>query len=89
MKPTMRWQRGSRSSVALVAITGVAITALATTLAAFSLSNPDDKPGACESRSVDEPGQACAKELVRLFEQGKDIFRFDTFGDADYWGGKL
>jgi len=89
MKPTMRWQRGSRSSVALVAITGVAITALATTLAAFSLSNPDDKPGACESRSVDEPGQACAKALVRLFEQGKDIFRFDTFGDEDYWGGKL
>ena len=89
MKPTMRWQRGSRSSVALVAITGVAITALATTLAAFSLSNPDDKPGACESQSVDAPGQGCAKALVGLFEQGKEIFRFDTFGDEDYWGGML
>ena len=49
----------------------------------------DDKPGACESQSVDAPGQGCAKALVRLFEQGKEIFRFDTFGDEDYWGGML
>src|SRR6185437_4714873 len=85
----MKPMRGLSSRVTVVAITGVAVTALATALAAFSLSNPDDKPGACESQSVDEPGQACAKALVRLFEQGKDIFRFDTFGDEDYWGGKL
>jgi hypothetical protein len=63
--------------------------ALATTLVAWSLSNPDDKPGACESQSVDAPGQSCAKALVGLFEQGKEIFRFDTFGDEDYWGGTL
>ena len=49
----------------------------------------DDKPGACESQSVDAPGQGCAKALVQLFEQGKEIFRFDTFGDEDYWGGML
>ena len=30
----------------------------------------------------------CAK-APSLFEQGKAIFRFDTFGDEDYWGGKL
>jgi hypothetical protein len=77
------------SRVTVVAITGVAATALVTILAAFSLSNPDDKPGACESQSVDAPGQGCAKALVGLFEQGKQIFRFDTFGDEDYWGGML
>ena len=49
----------------------------------------DNKPGACESQSVDEPGQGCAKALARLFEQGKEIFRFDTFGDEDFWGGTL
>ena len=49
----------------------------------------DDKPGACDSQSVDAPGPGCAKALVQLFEQGKDIFRFDSFGDEDYWGGKL
>lgn len=26
---------------------------------------------------------------LNLFEQGKDIFRFDTFGDESYWGGQL
>jgi hypothetical protein len=72
-----------------VAITGAAVTTLATILAAVSLSNPDQTPGACESQSVDAPGQGCAKALVGLFEQGKEIFRFDTFGDEDYWGGML
>src|SRR6187397_190858 len=85
----MKPRRESSSRATIVAITGAAVTALATALAAFSLSNPDDNPGACESQSVDQPGQGCAKALVALFEQGKDIFRFDTFGDEDYWGGKL
>jgi hypothetical protein len=57
---------------------------------------PDDtdNPGACEVRSFDEPdaaqngaGRKCARQS--LFEQGKAIFRFDTFGDEDFWGGKL
>jgi hypothetical protein len=47
------------------------------------------KPGACEPQSVDAPGRGCAEALVRLFEQGKKIFRFDSFGDEDFWGGKL
>jgi hypothetical protein len=85
----MRPMRASSSRVTVVAITAVAVAALATTLAAFSLSNRDDNPGACESQSVDEPGQHCEKALVGLFEQGKEIFRFDTFGDEDYWGGRL
>ena len=85
----MKLTRGSPSTVMVGAITGVAIAALATILAAFSISNPDDKPGACEAQSVDQAGRGCDKALVRLFEQGKDIFRFDTFGDEDYWGGML
>ena len=85
----MKPMRGATSKVTVVAITGIAVTALATALAAFSLANPDDRPGACESQLVDEPGQGCAKALVALFEQGKNIFRFDTFGDEDYWGGML
>jgi hypothetical protein len=80
--------RGSLSRVT-IAITSVAVTALVTLLAAVSLSTPGDGPGACESQSVDAPGQTCAKALVGLFQQGKDIFRFDSFGDEDYWGGML
>jgi phage baseplate assembly protein gpV len=85
----MKRVKGSSSKVTVVAITSVAVTALATTLAAFSLSNPDDSPGACDAQSVDAPGQGCAKALAALLEQGKQIFRFDTFGDEDYWGGTL
>jgi len=85
----MKPMRGSSSRATVVAITSITVAALATTLAAYSLANPDDSPGACESQSVDAPGQACAKALAGLFEQGKAIFRFDTFGDEDYWGGKL
>src|SRR5690349_12461714 len=85
----MKPKRRSPSRVAVVAITSTTVAALATTLTAFSLSNSDDSPGACESQSVDAPGQECAKALAGLFEQGKEIFRFDTFGDEDYWGGKL
>ena len=85
----MKPMKGSPSRVLVVAITSVAVTALATILGALALSNSDDTPGACESQAVDEPGQGCAKALVDLFEQGKEIFRFDTFGDEDYWGGML
>src|ERR1041385_54096 len=85
----MKPMRGLSSRITVAAITGVAVAAIASILVGFSLSNPDDKPGACESQSVDKPGQGCVKALVELFEQGKEIFRFDTFGDEDYWGGML
>jgi hypothetical protein len=62
-------------------------------VSAFSAAKGDesstDRPGACESQLVDRPGQGCSKELNQLFEQGKQVFRFDTFGDEDYWGGQL
>ena len=46
----------------------------------------NDSPGACEPQWH---RQRCAKAQQRLFEQGKAIFRFDTFGDEDWWGGQL
>jgi hypothetical protein len=33
--------------------------------------------------------QAQAKKSTDLISQGKQIFRFDTFGDEDFWGGQL
>jgi hypothetical protein len=37
----------------------------------------------------DDPGNRDAKARNELFEQGRQIFRFDTFGDEDFWGGQL
>src|ERR1044071_3000647 len=33
--------------------------------------------------------QAQAKKTADLIAQGKQIFRFDTFGDEEFWGGQL
>jgi len=74
----------------LVLLGGVIVNG---TVSAFSAAKADDngsdKPGACESNLVDRPGLGCRKELDQLFEQGKQVFRFDTFGDEDFWGGRL
>jgi hypothetical protein len=36
-----------------------------------------------------EPDKASNKAAQRLFEQGRQIFRFDTFGDEAFWGDAL
>jgi hypothetical protein len=33
--------------------------------------------------------QAQARRSAELIKQGQQIFRFDTFGDEDFWGGQL
>ena len=33
--------------------------------------------------------QAQAKKTADLIADGRQIFRFDTFGDEDFWGGQL
>jgi hypothetical protein len=42
------------------------------------------------SKSRSSPGdQAAVSAEQRLFEKGRRIFRFDTFGDQAFWGGAL
>ncbi|HLA11870.1 MAG TPA: hypothetical protein VJ023_14890 [Pyrinomonadaceae bacterium] len=33
--------------------------------------------------------QQISDNAQRMMEQGKQIFRYDTFGSEDFWGGKL
>src|SRR5829696_7273506 len=33
--------------------------------------------------------QANASQAADLIAEGRQIFRFDTFGDEDFWGGQL
>ena len=33
--------------------------------------------------------QQVEQTRTQMFEQGKKIFRFDTFGDESFWGGTL
>src|SRR5688500_3756796 len=57
-------------------------------LAGCALQSPPvkgaDSPAA--QHSYDEQIQINAK---RMLEEGKQTFRFDTFGSEDFWGGKL
>jgi hypothetical protein len=36
-----------------------------------------------------DPDERADKDAQRLFEQGREIFRFDTFGDEAFWGDAL
>ena len=33
--------------------------------------------------------QAAASKSANLIAEGRQIFRYDTFGDEDFWGGQL
>lgn len=51
---------------------------------------PTPTPAGAEqvSAAMTSPG-AAEQNAASLVEQGRKIFRFDTFGDEDFWGGVL
>jgi mono/diheme cytochrome c family protein len=42
-----------------------------------------------EKRDVDSWSHDVRENSARLFREGREIFRYDTFGSEDFWGGKL
>src|SRR5258707_15041975 len=42
-------------------------------------------PGVARPAAVDE----IARNAERMFDQGREIFRYDTFGDEAFWGDTL
>ena len=85
--------RGVASRIVVSAVVGALVLLGAViangSVSAFSTAHSSDSPGACESAQVDQPGPVCAKARDALFEQGRQVFRSDTFGDEDFWGGQL
>ena len=77
------------STVVFVAVTaGVTLGGCGTTKAAPESTQPaatTARPATAEV-PYDEQIQSNAK---RMLEEGKRIFRYDTFGSEDFWGGKL
>src|ERR1700675_4794211 len=37
----------------------------------------------------DEDRDPVARDAAQMIEEGRRTFRFDTFGDEDFWGGTL
>ena len=67
-----------RKRVTFLAITLMAIIAIALTLT--------DRSQALKEKTFDDQISGNAQ---LLFKQGKEIFRFDTFGDEVFWGDTL
>ena len=68
---------------------GIGVFAVSFLSLAVWASQPSSKKGRTSpatQQSFDQQIQANAK---RMLEEGKQIFRFDTFGSEDFWGGKL
>ena len=68
----------------------VLAASLAITVGYLSNQGPAQQ-GDDRSRAQNQKGydQQISDNAQRMMEQGKQIFRYDTFGSEDFWGGKL
>ena len=70
-------------------VVGIGVFAVSFLTVAVWASQPSSGKGRTSppaQQSFDQQIQANAK---RMLAEGKQIFRFDTFGSEDFWGGKL
>ncbi|MBP7148975.1 MAG: hypothetical protein KBD01_15700 [Acidobacteria bacterium] len=74
MKRTMTARR-------ILWLTGCTCSVLAVVLAAMS---PDPVAGRAKKVNAKE-----LREVARMLDEGRETFRFDTFGSEDFWGGAL
>ncbi len=74
----------ARGKLHLLAIGIGAISFLS--VAVWAIQSAPEKTSAAAPKNYDEQIQANAR---RMLEEGKRIFRFDTFGSEEFWGGKL
>jgi len=73
------------SAYALAAIVSCGV--LAGALVVQSQTRPQDRAAqAAPAKSFDS---LIDENAARMLEDGRKIFRFDTFGSEDFWGGKL
>jgi hypothetical protein len=68
----------------------LAIGMVAAASLAAALSAAQGPPGKKTSPAAQHPYDGLIQaNAARMLEEGKRIFRFDTFGSEDFWGGKL
>src|SRR6185436_10920951 len=76
----------------LMMLIKVLLLAASLTIAVGYLSNRS-RAQQGDDRSRGQNGKAYDQQISdnaqRMMEQGKQIFRYDTFGSEDFWGGKL
>jgi hypothetical protein len=63
---------------------GACLAAAAAVSSFFAFGGPAGEP-----RQAKAPGKSVSDNALQLVEMGRNIFRFDTFGDEAFWGGQL
>ena len=89
---TRRIRAANNGKGKLMMLIKILVLAASLTFAVGYLSNRSRaQRGDDRSRSQKEKGydQQISDNAQRMMEQGKQIFRYDTFGSEDFWGGKL
>ena len=66
---------------------GVLVGALAAT--AFTLCGADSQTTGVQAAGAVPARDSATEHAKELVDQGRQIFRFDTFGDEAFWGGAL
>jgi hypothetical protein len=74
------------SSVRVLVLASIPAIAIAAMLTRGAFATAAQEPGPTGINAYDV---AIRQNALRLFEDGRRIFRFDTFGSEDFWGGKL
>src|SRR2546425_4872452 len=98
--PPRRWHRGSRRqggsmshAVRILIVAGaiVLVTAATATFRQASPSAHAQQPVATSGSAASGGSfdSSIAQNAQRLIEEGRRIFRFDTFGDEAFWGDQL
>jgi len=64
-------------------------TALAFLVLSFACSKAPARLDPPRSAADEESGDAVFAQARATLEEGRRAFRFDTFGDEDFWGGTL
>jgi hypothetical protein len=73
------------SNVKSVLAVAVIVFFPAGTLALYQISSAQVRPAA----TIASFDTAIDQNAARMLKEGRQIFRFDTFGSEDFWGGKL
>ena len=89
---TRKGRTANNGNGKLIIVIKVLVLAASLTIAAGYLSNRSRaQQSADRGRGQNEKAydQQINENAQRMMEQGKQIFRYDTFGSEDFWGGKL
>jgi hypothetical protein len=83
--------KATKANVTLMTLIKVLLVVGSLTVAAGYLSNRSRAQQSDDRSRQNEKAydQQIIDNAQRMMEQGKQIFRYDTFGSEDFWGGKL